>query len=81
MQKKDNIPARTLEHTEQGNIEALAAHISAVLNHPATPADIYNALADAVNGLDAPRGFFSSAEYIESCLRVNDEANRKGGAR
>jgi hypothetical protein len=62
-------------------IPSLAAHISAVLTHPDTPVVMYNALADAVNGLDAPRGHFDSAEYIELCLRANTKATRKGGAR
>jgi hypothetical protein len=52
-------------------IPTLAAHISAVLTHPDTPVAMYNALADAVNGLDAPRGHFDSAAYIELCLRAN----------
>jgi hypothetical protein len=55
-------------------IPALAAHISAVLTHPDTPAVMYNALADAVNGLDAPRVQFDSAAYIELCLRANAKA-------
>ncbi len=52
-------------------IPTLAAHISAVLTHPDTPAVMYNALADAVNDLDKPRGHFDSAAYIELCLRAN----------
>jgi hypothetical protein len=55
-------------------IPTLAAHISAVLTHPDTPAVMYNALADAVNSLNAPRGHFDSAEYIELCLRANTKA-------
>ncbi len=55
-------------------IPALAAHISAVFTHPDTPVAMYNALADAVNGLDAPRKHFDSAEYIELCLRANAKA-------
>ncbi len=55
-------------------IPTLAAHISAVLAHPDTPAAMYNALADAVNGLDTPRKHFDSAEYIELCLRANAKA-------
>jgi hypothetical protein len=52
-------------------IPTLAAHISAVLTHPDTPAVMYNALADVLNDLDKPRGHFDSAEYIELCLRAN----------
>jgi hypothetical protein len=52
-------------------IPTLAAHISAVLTHPDTPAAMYNAIADAVNDLDKPRGYFDSAAYIEMCLRAN----------
>ncbi len=55
-------------------IPTLAAHISAVLTHPDTPVIMYNALADAVNGLDTPRKHFDSAEYIELCLRANAKA-------
>jgi hypothetical protein len=55
-------------------VSTLAAHISAVLTHPDTPVAMYNALADAVNGLDAPRKHFDSAEYIELCLRANAKA-------
>jgi hypothetical protein len=52
-------------------IPTLAAHISAVLTHPDTPAAMYNAIADAINDLDKPRGYFDSAAYIELCLRAN----------
>jgi hypothetical protein len=55
-------------------IPTLAAHISAVLTHPDTPVIMYNALADAVNSLAAPRNHFDSAEYIELCLRANTKA-------
>ncbi len=46
----------------------IAAHISAILNHPATPVDIYNALADAVNDLDVPQGYYNTGEYIAARL-------------
>jgi hypothetical protein len=62
-------------------IPTLAAHISAVLTHPDTPAVMYNALADAVNSLNAPRGHFDSATYIELCLQANAKATRKGSTR
>jgi hypothetical protein len=62
-------------------IPSLAAHISAVLSHPDTPVVMYNALADAVNSLDAPRGHFDSAAYIELCLQANAKATRKGSTR
>ncbi len=62
-------------------IPTLAAHISAVLTHPDTPAVMYNALADAVNSLNAPRGHFDSAAYIELCLRADAKSARKGGTR
>ncbi len=55
-------------------IPTLAAHISAVLTHPDTPVAMYNALADAVNSLNAPRGHFDSAAYIELCLQANAKA-------
>ena len=62
--------------TKQDSAAELARHISAVLNNPATPVNIYNALADAVHDLDAPRGYFDSAGYIETCLRVNAKASQ-----
>lgn len=49
----------------------IAEHIAAILNHPDTPAQLYNTLADAVSSLDAPKGYFDSAEYIETCLRAH----------
>jgi hypothetical protein len=58
-------------------IPTLAAHISAVLTHPDTPAVMYNALADVVNDLDKPRRYFDSAAYIELCLRENAKAARE----
>ncbi len=69
----------TSEEAQEGverlqGIPTLAAHISAVLAHPDTPVAMYNALADAVNGLDKPRSYFDSAEYIELCLRANAKA-------
>ena len=74
MRKKDT--------TGTADFAALAAHISAVRTHPDTPARVYNALADAVSDMDAPRDFFNGAEYIEMCLRENAKsARRKGGAR
>jgi hypothetical protein len=65
--KKD--PPRTTGNDRQAAADELAGHISAVLNHPDTPACLYNDLADAVCSLDAPRRFFNSAEYIAICLR------------
>ena len=63
-------------------LQALAAHISAVLNYPDTPARVYNALADAVSDMDAPPAFFNGTEYIEMCLRENTKSTRrKGGVR
>jgi hypothetical protein len=79
-QKKTTSAAQVNTERLQG-IPTLAAHISAVLTHPDTPVAMYNALADAVNGLDAPREHFDSAEYIVLCLRANAKATQKGGAR
>ena len=56
----------------------LAEHISAILKHPDTPTRIYNALADEVSSLDAPKGYFDSAEYIEVCFRRYFASRRKG---
>jgi hypothetical protein len=58
-------------------IPTLAAHISAVLTHPDTPAVMYNALADGVNSLEQPRKYFDGAAYIELCLRENAKAARE----
>ncbi len=55
----------------------IAVHISALLNHPATPVDIYNALGDAVHDLDVPQGFYNSVEHIAMRLAYNI---RKGDA-
>lgn len=57
----------------------LANHISAILLHPATPADIYNALSDAVTNLDMPAEVVDGAEYIAAVLRHNLKA--EGGAK
>ncbi len=56
----------------------IAAHISAILNHPATPVCVYNALADAVCELDAPTSFWDSAEYIT--LALHNNVRREGRA-
>jgi hypothetical protein len=61
--------------TRRDDAAEIAGHISAILNNPATPVNVYNALVDAVHDLDAPRGFFDSAAYIEMCLRVNARAS------
>lgn len=58
----------------------LAAHISAVLNHPLTPPSIRNDLADAVNDLDTPQSFYNSAIYIEGRLSGLAELPQEGGA-
>ena len=68
---------QTTKQAEGNAADELAKHIAAVLNHPDTPADIYNALGDAVCSLDTPRRFFDSEEYIATCLRQHF----KGGAR
>ena len=62
----------------QDSAAEIAAHISAILNHPDVPHVVYNALADAVCELDAPTSFWDSAEYITLALHNNV---RKGGAR
>jgi len=55
----------------------IAGHIAAILNHPAMPVCVYNALADAVCELDAPMGFWDSAEYIT--LALHDNVRRGNG--
>jgi hypothetical protein len=56
----------------------LAGHIAAVLNHPDTPSDIYNALAEAVTTLTARDAVTNSAEVIRVALAR--DAEEKGGA-
>ena len=53
------------------SVAELARHISAILNHPATPVCIYNALAEAVCELSAPPGCFNSVEYLAAHLANN----------
>jgi SLT domain-containing protein len=54
--------------TKRDDATELARHISAILNHPATPVDFYNDLADAVNDLDVPQGHYDTVEYIAARL-------------
>jgi hypothetical protein len=63
--------------TKRDDATELARHISAILNHPASPDDIYNALGDAVHDLDVPQGFYNSVEHIAMRLAYNI---RKGDA-
>ncbi len=42
----------------------IAKHISAILNHPATPVNVYNALADAIGDLYVPEGYHHTVEYL-----------------
>jgi hypothetical protein len=67
---------QTTKQTEGNAADELAKHIAAILNHPDTPVEIYNSLADAVGGLDTPPGFSDSEEYVRMCLRNHF----KGGA-
>jgi hypothetical protein len=62
---------------QQDAAAEIAGHISAILNNPATPVCVYNALADALCELDAPKGFWHSEKYITLILSNNV---RKGGA-
>jgi hypothetical protein len=57
---------------------ALAAHLSAVVNHPLLPTEVYNPLADALSELDTHVDH-SSPEYFERALVACIAA--KGGAR
>jgi hypothetical protein len=54
----------------------IAGHISAILNHPGTPHNIYNALADAMGELYIPQGYYNSVEHISALLVANI---KKGG--
>ena len=72
MQKKDTTKrAPAKKRPAQDDAAELARHISAILNNPATPVGIYNGLADAVNDLDAPRGYYNSVEYLTAHLAVH----------
>ena len=57
--------------TKRDDAAELAGHVSAILNSPATPHCIYNALADAVCELDAPKGYWDSIEYIMPLIANN----------
>ncbi len=66
----------TTQAGKRDDAAEIARHISAILNHPATPICIYNALADAVCELDAPKGYWDSIEYMMPLIANNV---RKGG--
>jgi hypothetical protein len=57
----------------------LGEHISAVLNHPNTPASLYSALSAAVGELASGREVQDSAEVIDVALRAH--AAQEGGVR
>jgi hypothetical protein len=63
---------------QQDSAAEIAGHISAILDHPATPVCVYNSLADAVCELDAPTSFWDSAEYIT--LALHNNLRREGRA-
>ncbi len=69
----------TKQNFKQSSADELAKHIAAILNHPDTPTQIYNDLADGVCSLDVPTAYFDSEEYIAMCLR--NHFARKGGVR
>jgi hypothetical protein len=75
--KKQTTKAKTTGQRQDSAAE-IAAHISAILNHPATPVCVYNSLADAVCELDAPTSFWDSAEYIT--LALHNNVRREGRA-
>ncbi len=59
----------------------LAALIAAVLNHPDTPACIYNALADAVSDLYYyPKGYRDSVEHLTPLIAANIENRGEAAA-
>ncbi len=62
--------------TKRDAAAELARHISAILNHPATPVDIYNDLADSICSLSAPKSYWDSVEHIRPIIANNI---RKGG--
>ncbi|MDQ3253210.1 MAG: hypothetical protein M3R15_04775 [Acidobacteriota bacterium] len=72
MQKKDTTKGgHASARPPTDSAAELARHISAILNHPATPVCIYNALAEAVCELSAPPGCFNSVEYLAAHLANN----------
>ncbi len=62
--------------TKRDDAVEIAKHISALLNHPATPVDLYNALADAVQDLYVPQSYYNSVEFIT--LRLANTIRTKG---
>ncbi len=52
-------------------INALAEAISGVLNHPLTPPDLYDQLADGICELEFPQGLANSAEFIGACIAAH----------
>jgi hypothetical protein len=71
---------KTTPHTNaEDSAAVIAAHVAAILAHPDTPHNLYNALVEAVSALDAPTGFFDSKEYVELCLRGEYKARGWNG--
>ncbi len=56
---------------QQDAAAEIAGHISAILNDPATQVGIYPGLADVVNDLDAPQGYYNSVQYLTAQLAVH----------
>ena len=63
--------ATTKRTIKRDDAAEIAGHISAILNNPATPVDIYNALADAVCDLDMPKGYWNTVEYMMPLIAKN----------
>lgn len=60
------------------DLQSLAAHLSAVMNHPLTPVEIYNAIQDVLCTLvaDASRGH--KPEFLFVVLRDSGAAPAAG---
>ncbi len=87
MKNKPNTSPRTKQGVTpkaQDSLEALAAHISAVLNHPRVPHRIYTALSDELSDITggALNEITDGAPFITRGLELFYERRApEGGAR
>jgi hypothetical protein len=58
------------------SLEMLAAHISAVMNHPLVPVDLYDALGDVMTE-KSNRINMNTPDYIQRALEAAAEHERK----
>jgi hypothetical protein len=68
-----NAATKTQQISKESAAE-IAAHLSAVLNHPETPSDLYNAIGEEVCAMSndlTTRDYADSPEYIKMVLFAN----------